>query len=64
MDIKFIEFYIDKKYDKKLEDYFNVSKSVASGWRNKKFPESRLHEFVYNEGSNSLLELFKKLYNL
>ena len=62
MDILFIEFYISKKYNIKLEDYFNVVKSVASGWRNKKFPEQRLHEFCFKEGSNNIFELFNKIY--
>lgn len=64
MDIKFIEFYIYKKYDEKLEDYFNVAKSVASNWRNKKFPDKRLHEFCFREKSSDMLEMFKILYNL
>ncbi len=64
MDIKFIEFYIDKKYNQKLEDYFSVVKSVVSNWRNKKFPDKRLHEFCFRENSSDILELFKKIYNL
>lgn len=62
LDVIFIEFYIKKKYDQKIEDYFGVNKSVASKWRNKNFPESRLHEFVFKEGTSDILELFKKLY--
>ena len=64
MDIKFIEFYINKKYNIKLEDYFNVVKSVASNWRNKQFPDKRLHEFCFREESSNILELFKNLYDL
>jgi len=64
MDFKFIEFFINKKYNQKVEDYFSISKSVASSWRNKNFPEKRLHEFCYREKSSNILELFKKLYNL
>lgn len=62
MDINFIEFYIKKKYSQKLEDYFSVVKSVASGWRNGKFPDSRLHEFCYRENSNNIFELFERIY--
>jgi hypothetical protein len=51
VDIHFIEFYIKKKYNQKLEEYFEVNKSVSSGWRNKKFPERRLKEFSYREGT-------------
>lgn len=64
MDIKFIEFYIDKKYDQKLEEYFSVVKSVVSNWRNKRFPDKRLHEFCFREKSSNMLELFKKIYDL
>ena len=64
MDFKFIEFYIEKKYNQKVEDYFNTVKSVVSNWRNKNFPEKRLHEFCYREKSSDILELFKNLYNL
>ena len=62
IDIIFIEFYIYRKYNIKLEDYFGVVKSVASGWRNKKFPEQRLHEFCFKEGSTCIYEHFKKIY--
>jgi ribosomal protein S17E len=34
IDIYFIEFYIQKKYSQRLEEYFEVNKSVASNWRN------------------------------
>ena len=37
IDIDFIEFYIKKMYFKKLEEYFEVNKSVASNWRNQFF---------------------------
>jgi hypothetical protein len=30
IDIQFIEFYISKKYNKNMCDYFNVSKPVLS----------------------------------
>jgi hypothetical protein len=28
-----MEFYIKKKYDQKVEEYFNVGKQSASDWR-------------------------------
>lgn len=62
IDIDFIEFYIKKKYKKKLEEYFDVNKSVSSKWRNSKFPSRRLDEFTWREGTKDLLELLKKIY--
>ena len=38
VDIFFIEFYIQRKYNQKLEEYFEVTKSVSSKWRNYNFP--------------------------
>ena len=34
IDVDFIEFYIKKKHNQRLHDYFNVSRPVASAWRN------------------------------
>jgi len=62
VDIFFIEFYIQRKYNQKLEEYFEVTKSVSSKWRNYNFPERRLKEFSYREGTLDILELFKKIY--
>jgi hypothetical protein len=62
IDIEFIEFYIKKKYNIKLEEYFNVNKSVASKWRNISFPQKRLHEFTHRECSNNIIDLFLKIY--
>ncbi len=62
IDVDFIEFYIRKKYNQKLEQYFNVTKSVSSAWRNEKFPEKRLHEFAYREKTSDIIELLKKIY--
>lgn len=55
LDIDFIEFYIKKKYSQKLEEYFEVNKSVSSGWRNNHFPDRRLKEFMYREGTIDIL---------
>jgi hypothetical protein len=62
IDVYFIEFYIFKKYDQKLEEYFNVNKSVSSRWRTDYLPEKRLHEFVYREGTSDMIELLKGIY--
>ncbi len=62
IDVDFIEFYVKKKYDQRLHDYFNVSRPVASAWRNGKFPDSRLMEFLRKEGTMSIIELFDILY--
>jgi hypothetical protein len=62
IDVDFIEFFIKKRYNQKLEEYFNVTKSVSSAWRNISFPEKRLHEFVYREETQDLIELLKKIY--
>lgn len=62
LDIHFIEFYIFKKYNQKLEEFFDVNKSVSSKWRNTHFPEKRLHEFVYREGTSDIIELLKRIY--
>ena len=62
IDIHFIEFYIKKKYGQKLEDYFDVNKSISSRWRNKSFPGKRLHEFVYREGTQNIIELIQRIY--
>lgn len=62
IDLKFIEFYVDKMYNLKLEEYFKVTKQIASNWRNKKFPERRKDEFFYREGSKNVSDLIKKIY--
>jgi hypothetical protein len=62
LDVDFIEFYIKKKYGQKLEEYFDVNKSVSSKWRNSNFPERRLNEFVWRERTQDLIELLKRIY--
>jgi hypothetical protein len=62
IDIDFIEFYIKKKYSQRLEEYFEVNKSVASNWRKKSFPDRRMKEFSYREGTLDLNTLFSKIY--
>ena len=63
IDFLFIQLYIKKKYNKKVEDYFNIRKMSVSGWRkSNKVPTKRLTEFYDKEGTLDILELFKKLY--
>ena len=62
IDIYFIEFFIKKKYGKTIDDYFEVTRPVASNWRNNKFPDRRLKEFFYREGTLDIIELIKKIY--
>lgn len=62
IDIHFIEFYIKKKYSQKLEEYFIVNKSIASNWRKKSFPERRIKEFLYREGTLDISILISKIY--
>jgi hypothetical protein len=64
IDINFIEFYIKSRYSLKLEEYFEVNKSVSSKWRNESFPERRLKEFSYREGTLDLKELFGRIYKI
>ncbi len=64
IDIYLIEFYIDRKYNKKLEEYFDVNKSISSGWRNNKFPERRMKEFEYREGTLDVKTLISRIYNI
>jgi len=62
IDIDFIEFYIKKKYNQKLEEYFDVNKSVSSKWRNSNFPKRRMSEFIWREGTHDLIELLERIY--
>jgi len=62
IDIDFIEFYIKKKHSQKLEEYFEVNKSIASKWRNIFFPEKRMKEFFYREKTLSVKILISRLY--
>ena len=57
IDVHFIEFYIHKKYSQKLEEYFDVNKSVSSNWRKKSFPDRRMDEFKFREGTLDVREL-------
>jgi hypothetical protein len=62
IDVFFIEFFIMRMYNQKLEEYYKVTKAVASAWRLKKFPDRRYDEFTWREGTSDILELFNKIY--
>lgn len=62
IDVYFIEFYIFKKHNQKLEDYYEVTKAVSSRWRKHNFPERRLKEFLYREETINIHELIDKIY--
>jgi hypothetical protein len=63
MDFLFLEFYIQKKYNQKVEDYFNVGKQSVSFWRTSNtIPPQRQLEFFKKEGSMDIKELFNKIY--
>lgn len=62
MDIIFMEFYIKKRYNKKLQEYFNVSSPIISLWKKKHIPGIRLKEFLEKEGSLDTNILFERIY--
>jgi hypothetical protein len=62
IDVDFIEFYIRKKYSQRIEEYFDVNKSVASTWRNSKFPDRRMKEFFFREMTLDVKELINRIY--
>ena len=63
MDFLFLEFYIQKKYNQKVEEYFNINKVSVSHWRQSNtIPEKRLLQFQLKEGSITPKELLEKLY--
>jgi hypothetical protein len=64
LDVHFIELYIKKMYREDLSQYYLVTPGVTSRWRNNYgvFPDSRIHEFTFREGSNDIVELLKRIY--
>jgi hypothetical protein len=62
LDVDFINFYVKKKYRQDLNDYYSVTPSVASKWKHSYFPDSRLHEFAFKEGTTDVIELIKRIY--
>lgn len=64
MDFLFLEFYIQKKYNQKVEEYFKINKASVSYWRSSnEIPEKRLLQFQLEEGSIDPKQLFSKLYS-
>ena len=54
IDFLFIQLYIKKKYNKKVEDYFSIGKQSVSDWRtNNTIPPKRLLDFYNNEAQNA-----------
>ena len=65
VDFLFIELYIMKMYNQKVENYFDIGKQSISGWRvTNIIPPRRLLEFYNREGSMDINILFNKIYNL
>jgi hypothetical protein len=63
MDFLFLEFYIQKKYNQKVEDYFNTTRQSVSLWRKSNIiPEKRILQFQVKEGSIEIKELISKIY--
>ena len=63
MDFLFLEFYIKKKYNQKVEEYFEIGRQSISLWRtSNEIPEFRLLQFQLKEGTLDINELFSKIY--
>jgi hypothetical protein len=63
LDFKFLEFYIDKKYNMKVETYFNISKHSVSLWRTTNtIPAKRIVDFLNKEKTLNVNELLNNLY--
>lgn len=64
LDVHFIELYIKKMYQEDLSSYYSVTPGVTSKWRNgwNNFPDTRLHEFAFREGTTDIIELTKRIY--
>ena len=63
MDFLFLEFFIQKKYNQKVEEYFNIGRQSVSDWRiTNIIPEKRILQFQLKEGSIDPKELFKQFY--
>ena len=63
MDFLFLQFYIKKKYNQKVEEYFGIDKASVSYWRSSnEVPEKRILQFQLKEGSTDPKELFQRIY--
>lgn len=62
LDVDFINFYIKKMYRQELSEYYGVTTGVASKWKHQYFPEQRIHEFAFREGSQCPKVLIERIY--
>lgn len=62
MDINFLQFYLSRRYNKSIEDYFFVNKSTVSNWRKRGIPKKYLNIFTEIEKTNNIYVLFEKIY--
>jgi hypothetical protein len=63
IDFLFLEYYLQKRYSKKVEEYFKIGKQSVSDWRiANKVPDKRLLEFQIEEGTIDPKKLFEKIY--
>jgi hypothetical protein len=63
MDFLFLAFFVKKKYNQDISEYFNIGKQSTSDWRRScKIPPQRLLEFLEREGSLDPKELISKIY--
>ncbi len=63
MDFLFLQFFIKKKYNQDISEYFSIGKQSASDWRRAgKIPPQRLLEVLEKEGSLDPKELIFKIY--
>ncbi len=63
MDFLFLAFFVKKKYNQDISEYFNIGKQSTSDWRRSgKIPPQRLLDFLEREGSLDPKELISKIY--
>jgi hypothetical protein len=62
LDVDFINLYVRKKYKEDLCNYYRVTPGVASKWKHSYFPDQRIHEFAFREGSSNVVDLIKNIY--
>jgi len=63
IDFLFMEFYIQKKYNIKVETYFNITKHSVSLWRTSNhIPSNRLLEFFNKDKTLDVTDLFNLIY--
>ena len=64
MDFLFLEFYIQKKYNQKVEEYFNIGRQSVSDWRiSNSIPEKRLLQFQLKEVYIDPKVFFQQFFN-